>query len=166
MTYRTQTQTPATEAQRNYLRTLLAQRVLPANMQHGHMDEVVEQATKRQASALIEALRMAPYAPKDGAPSAKAQPGYYVQGQDVFVVVENKAKTSTYAKRMVVTGRTGRWEYAPGIGRTLAGLEPLTVEVAASLGRQHGVCMICGRTLTDPESVARGIGPICAGRLG
>lgn len=29
-------------------------------------------------------------------------------------------------------------------------------------GRESGVCQICGRVLTDPASVARGIGPECA----
>jgi hypothetical protein len=33
-------------------------------------------------------------------------------------------------------------------------------------GRELGVCGHCSRTLTDPESIARGIGPICAGKLG
>jgi hypothetical protein len=31
-------------------------------------------------------------------------------------------------------------------------------------GRQIGHCAICGRTLTNEESIAAGIGPICAGR--
>jgi hypothetical protein len=161
MTYRTQTQRPASPAQVAYLRSLIAQREVPASVK----DMDVAAIPARQASALIDTLRMAPYASK-GEATAKATPGYYVQGDDVYVVVENKAKTSTYAKRMVVTGNTGRWEYAPGVGRTLAGLEPLTVARAATLGRLHGVCMVCGRTLTDPESVERGIGPVCAGRLG
>ena len=26
-------------------------------------------------------------------------------------------------------------------------------------------CQVCGETLRDPESISRGIGPICAGRL-
>lgn len=33
-------------------------------------------------------------------------------------------------------------------------------------GRATGACGICGRLLTDPESVARGIGPICAEKIG
>jgi hypothetical protein len=38
---------------------------------------------------------------------------------------------------------------------------------AASIayGRELGVCGVCGRTLTDPESIAKGIGPICEGRF-
>lgn len=39
---------------------------------------------------------------------------------------------------------------------------------AASLlyGRELGHCGICGRTLTDEDSRARGIGPICAEKVG
>lgn len=33
-------------------------------------------------------------------------------------------------------------------------------------GKEIGECGHCGRTLTNPESRARGIGPICAGRMG
>lgn len=33
-------------------------------------------------------------------------------------------------------------------------------------GRELGHCGICGRTLTDPDSIAAGIGPVCAGRAG
>lgn len=32
-------------------------------------------------------------------------------------------------------------------------------------GIETGTCAICGLELTDPESIARGIGPICAERL-
>lgn len=39
---------------------------------------------------------------------------------------------------------------------------------AASLayGRELGHCGVCGRTLTHPESIDRGIGPICAEKMG
>ena len=116
--------------------------------------------SKASASVLIGKLLDAP---KPSAPAPT--PGYYVAKDEVFVVVENKAKTGTYAKRMAVTDGRGKWVYAPGVGKTLAGLSPLTVEVAAALGRQYGICVICGRTLSDPVSVERGIGPICGGRL-
>lgn len=32
-------------------------------------------------------------------------------------------------------------------------------------GIETGTCAVCGLELTDPESIARGIGPICAERL-
>ena len=37
---------------------------------------------------------------------------------------------------------------------------------ATAHGHEYGQCSCCGRELTNPESVARGIGPICAERWG
>ena len=37
---------------------------------------------------------------------------------------------------------------------------------AEAYGKQTGHCCICSRELTDPQSVARGIGPICADKFG
>ena len=42
--------------------------------------------------------------------------------------------------------------------------DPLAAAVA--YGKRYGACSCCGRTLTDPVSVERGIGPICAERFG
>ena len=35
-------------------------------------------------------------------------------------------------------------------------------QAAVAYGRQYGQCACCGRELSDPESVQRGIGPVCA----
>ena len=40
------------------------------------------------------------------------------------------------------------------------------MQSAIGHGRQTGMCACCGRELSDPESVARGIGPICAKKWG
>jgi hypothetical protein len=45
-----------------------------------------------------------------------------------------------------------------------AAKDPLTA--AIRYGKLSGSCSCCGRTLTDPESVERGIGPICATKFG
>lgn len=37
---------------------------------------------------------------------------------------------------------------------------------AIAYGKEYGQCACCGRELSNPESVALGIGPICAGRFG
>jgi hypothetical protein len=42
--------------------------------------------------------------------------------------------------------------------------DPLAAAVA--YGRKTGECACCGRELTDPESIERGIGPICAEKYG
>lgn len=38
----------------------------------------------------------------------------------------------------------------------------LTLERAKELGHLYGMCIRCGATLTDEDSIANGIGPICA----
>lgn len=42
--------------------------------------------------------------------------------------------------------------------------DPHTAAVA--YGKKFGKCSVCNRELSDPESIERGIGPICAGRYG
>ena len=39
-------------------------------------------------------------------------------------------------------------------------------QAAIAYGKEFGVCSACSRTLTDPVSIAAGIGPICAGNFG
>lgn len=119
---------------------------------------------RRRASRIIDALFDCRYA---RATSRAAEPGYYVQDGTVFVVVANRAGTSTYAKRLTITSGRGHWQYAAGASRVLAaaGMVPLTVAEAARLGKLHGVCVVCGRALVDPASVNAGIGPVCSRRL-
>lgn len=112
----------------------------------------------------------------------QAGPGYYEYEGDLYVVVENKAKTRTYAKKLVgepiymssdepgwefdsTPKRTDwRWDFeaAKGIASRLADATPLTEEAAAKWGHLHGRCFKCLKPLTDPESVKRGYGPVCA----
>jgi hypothetical protein len=33
-------------------------------------------------------------------------------------------------------------------------------------GKKFGRCAVCMRELSDPESIERGIGPVCAERMG
>lgn len=39
-------------------------------------------------------------------------------------------------------------------------------KAAVEYGKQLGECSMCGRTLTDADSIAAGIGPICAAKAG
>ena len=42
--------------------------------------------------------------------------------------------------------------------------DPLSSAIA--YGKKFGKCSVCARTLTEPESIARGVGSICAERFG
>lgn len=39
-------------------------------------------------------------------------------------------------------------------------------ECSLAYGREIGCCGVCSRTLTNPESIAEGIGPVCKARMG
>lgn len=41
----------------------------------------------------------------------------------------------------------------------------MTLEQAKHYGKMYGMCIKCGRTLTDEVSIAEGIGPVCAGKM-
>lgn len=89
-------------------------------------------------------------------------------GHDVeyYAIVESKAG-HLYAKRFDT--ETKRWEFANGAITMLrrqekAVWQEMSKEDAAEFGHAFGVCMVCGRELTNPDSIEAGIGPICAGK--
>ena len=97
-----------------------------------------------------------------------AQDGYYVHG-DTFVCVKwNRAGTGQYA----TVWNGGTWEYDGRESRKLVAdvkagkLTLMTPDDAKRFGDLYGVCFKCSRTLTDPESIAQGYGPVCAGKMG
>jgi hypothetical protein len=114
----------------------------------------------------IDEYKTLPFRPTS---ATKVEPGYYTLGagyiKEFYVVVETKDKQRTYAKQLVKTGKNWNWEYVRGAVSKLRGLTPLTLEKAAEWGRLHGQCIICQRALSDPESVQRGIGPVCAKKV-
>ena len=101
------------------------------------------------------------------APKVKVQetnpitaPGMFEQAGVIYKVKESKTG-NLYA--MVL--RNGSFEYAAGMIRRLRDEDRLTMETAKRYGRETGQCCCCARTLTNPDSIAAGIGPICASGL-
>lgn len=128
--------------------------------------------TAKQASEMIDNLiRMKRYAAEstkaaqargeETAKPATVEAGYYRVDGTVYKVVPNRDGNRFYAKRLVV-GEKGTWEYAPGAMRDITPAHAMTLEEAKDFGRTHGFCVACGALLTDPESIAQGIGPVCA----
>ncbi|QXO13701.1 hypothetical protein SEA_DUMPTRUCK_46 [Gordonia phage DumpTruck] len=58
------------------------------------------------------------------------------------------------------------WHYTTGLLRNMGKhmVEKLGIEDAAQFGDLYGICMRCGAFLTNEESIARGMGPVCAGK--
>jgi hypothetical protein len=163
----------ATSAQINYLRKLIDGKEWPAApaWQDRKVSLGVEITsgllTKKTASLAIETLKDLPWAPKTTDTGTPAEEGYYVLDNKVYRVRTSKAGRR-YALVLTATpasngSRRYSWEYTKGVVYRLT--ERLTVEEAAKRGHLDGVCIICCKALTDPESVERGIGPVCVSRL-
>lgn len=156
----------------------------PNAMVQRYSDEFFDGLTTRASidkeftstSALIDRLKIelekAKQEARKNAPATAtrtvAQDGYYVHG-DTFVCVKwNRAKTGQYATVWDGSG----WEYDGSESRKLVAdvkagkLALMTPEDAKRFGDLYGVCFKCSRTLTDPESIAQGYGPVCAGKMG
>lgn len=134
--------------------------------QQQYIVQLIGQLTKTQATEVIAHLEST-YTGPEPEPSDELEEGYYLKDGQVYKVVISKAGHA-YAKALILPegghGRA-RWEYAKGAIKSLTAADALTVEQAAELGHLHGYCMVCGRRLDNPESVERGIGPICANKL-
>ena len=169
----------ATPAQIGFIQSLVASRVCSQSM----LDRAVrvETLTKSEASALITDLKAAPFA-RPAAPREVPE-GMHKIGTKIFRVQKSRESGRRYAKELVtrVTGTCGGCEhcdgedackrveasfvYSAGAMRLLSEDTRMTLTEAEAWGLHYGVCCVCARTLTDPVSVARGLGPVCAGRI-
>lgn len=112
---------------------------------------------KAAAKAERRAERRAPHQP-----SIEVEEGrpYWSADRELVVMIARSRETDNlYGK--VWDGHSFR--YQPGALRLAA--IPMTLDEAAAFGKETGRCCCCARKLTNPESIAAGIGPICAGRL-
>lgn len=91
-------------------------------------------------------------------------PGGATPHADVFRVRLSERSGRLYAERFVPHTEEGggaRFVYDPAAVYRLEPVHRMTAEEAAEIGRKLHTCMQCGEHLTDPKSVARGIGPVC-----
>ena len=157
---------PATENQINYLRSLLASRVvasdvradLEARLADGTLD-------KDRASRAIDNLRVAP---KAAAPKVELAEGVYRKDGVIFRVHRSRESGNLYAKRLeldLMSNGKPRFVYAKGAITALAPTHKMSREDAKAFGVETGICCVCGAFLTDDKSVAEGIGPVCAKRF-
>lgn len=67
-----------------------------------------------------------------------------------------------YQGKVIGTSFQASYSAAPSILASLLKIAADPLEAAVAYGRETGTCACCGRQLTDPKSVERGIGPVCA----
>ena len=154
----------ATAGQEGLIRKLMGSKTIPN--QFVGMD--ITPLSTSEASELIKILLSQPNKYRtDGAAKNKKDyvpEGFYYYEGAVYQVVSSKFG-NRYAKILVNSGGRGTWGYSPEVTPLLELTHLLSLSEAKQLGKDYGFCIVCGRTLTDPESIANGIGPICAGRF-
>ena len=93
--------------------------------------------------------------------------GMYRDADGGVFRVKSSKSGNLYANRFTPEGATKseRFTYERGGMYRLSASMRMTVEECAELGVLHSICCICGAELTDPSSIERGIGPVCASRV-
>lgn len=143
------------EAQLSFIASLLKQKGVERDL---------SELDKAQASKLIGELKALPNTAQLATSAAKLEAGMYIKDGVVYRV-KISGKGFPYAEQLVHEDGRSSFDYAAGAVRNLIADDKLTLEQAEAYGQEHVVCCMCARELTNEESKARGIGPICAAKL-
>lgn len=138
----------------------------------------VERSIEREAA--FRAQRTQPGVRVEGALDLTPIPeGYYADPEDASRLklridhpTSGKWADWIFVKDAAVYGEGKKYgTQRPGgtyVGEVTEALKKILADpkaASAAYGRLVGRCGVCGRPLEDPESVERGIGPICAGKF-
>ena len=154
---------PVTEKQQAFIEKLLAERDVTGTAYEGWTPDW-SRATSAAASSVIDYLLTLPVQ-EDREPEAGV---YETPDQRWFRVYHGQQSGKMLVKEIHAEhGLMGdmevSYEYLGTASKHLPGnARRMSLEEVGSLGIATNHCMICGRRLDDPESVDRGIGPVCA----
>lgn len=181
-------QPDASEAQVKFINSLMGEVELTDEQRSGAETALEGGLTKSQASSWISRLlelkktqpkmRSVTTASREPLPDVPAG-RYAITGQDdstdfykVDRPEEGKWAGYTFVKLLVASGGFGddlseqRVSFAQIRSVLERILEDGPEKAMKRYGHELGECGHCGRTLTNPESIELGIGPVCAGKMG
>jgi|SRR5699024_7531825 len=178
MTTTAQNAPSATVKQIAYIKAL-RQRINGAPEPHGNdqaLTEALHGMTRQQASAYIDNLR-AQERDRLRDESSRFDADTVPAGR---YALTNDGETAFYQVDRPTQGRWDGWTFLNLIhaggsrirpikgaqrGRVLALVAQDPTAASRAYGQHTGTCGVCSRTLSNPESVAAGIGPVCASRI-
>lgn len=158
-----------TDKQRSYIEALIRQKNLDVEQINSKFGFVVTDCLRHEASDVINYLK--------GVKAEPPQPSGVPDGR-YALWSDDKQQWEFYKVR---TPETGQWrgytfvevqasdDFWPirnreTLWRILERIAEDPLAASKAYGKELGRCGVCGRTLTDPESIAAGIGPICAAK--
>ncbi len=147
----------ATEGQKNFIRSL--------NAQSGNTlsETDIESVTFAECQEVIDLLKRMAQAWKEESKSNPTKPqvtegAYWVEGK--IARVQKSKRGYLYATIQVEPG-VNEFEYVKGLISKIKAEDMLTHEEMRAFAAEFSQCGDCGRRLTNPESIAYGIGPVC-----
>jgi hypothetical protein len=170
---------PPSEKQVNYVLLLQTERELPSEYVPKYEDEI-RAMEKDEVSRLIGELKVLAYVSPKGRGQSSTPPdmpaGRYAlqdnEGKWSFFQIDKPTEGRwagyTFIKRLIGAPGQYRKEQVSATVR-YAIMDRIAKDPQKAMtdyGLQSGVCGRCSSPLTDPESLARGIGPICIQKLG
>lgn len=163
----------ATEKQVAYVHSLASQRVL--SVEDDLRIKMVDLLSKREASELIDDLKLAPKkVQREVGYQKPLEVGmYHTDTGETLRAYMGKQSGRLLVKKIVLQGSDYKYVYVGSASRVIAGetslgpvrCERMSLAEAKTWGRMTSHCIVCGKQLTDPDSVDVGIGPVCAGKV-
>ncbi len=96
----------------------------------------------------------------------EVEDGMYALSNNVYIKIIRAVHGSGHQYAKLWQPETSTWEMLRGGVKLVARSGTrMTVDDAKRFGALYGQCCVCGRMLTNEESIKDGIGPICEGRL-
>ena len=138
----------ATQKQLDFIHSLLGQHELTEANRRSLDAAFARGINKREASDIINWLKALPRKSTRPAVENVNLEGMHKVGDRIFKV-------------QVAVHGSGNL-YAKGAMRFLSADTKMTLEEAKQFGALYGTCCVCGRTLTNEDSIEAGIGPVCA----
>lgn len=154
----TATATRCTEKQQAFITRLLSERDVPEPTRKSIGDP--SSLTTRAASKVIDYLMNRPEVRNL---AAVTEEGSYRKDGVIYRVRRSRQSGNLYAQRLDEERK--EFVYEPGLIKNLLDSDRMTVEEAKAFGVQFGICCVCAKLLTDPKSIAEGIGPVCGKRV-
>lgn len=158
-----------TEKQVQFIARLVKSReadaALAARIDSARTAVMAGELSSAAASDLIDSLLAAPEKPFSAPTRDEPGAGVYRDATGRLLRVYLGQQSGRMLAKEVVVDEYGSVDYryvgaAARLGLTAT--QRLSLEEVGKMGIATGVCLACGRRLDDPESVDRGIGPVCA----